>query len=63
MGVEKKTILHLCSVMNRAGQETFIMNLFKNIDRSSTQFAFFCMENRKGDLDDEIEALGGKIYH
>lgn len=49
--------------MNRAGQETFIMNLFKNIDRSSTQFAFLCMENRKGDLDDEIEALGGKIYH
>ena len=63
MGVKTKTVLHLCSIMNRAGQETFIMNLYRNIDRSTMQFAFLCLAEGKGDLDDEIESLGGKIYH
>lgn len=49
--------------MNRAGQETFLMNVFRNIDREKFTFNFLCTRNEKGDYDDEIYALGGKIFY
>ena len=48
--------------MNRAGQETFIMNVFRAIDRTQTAFNFLCDNPEKGDFDDEIRALGGKVF-
>lgn len=56
-------VLHIVSCMNRAGQETFIMNVYRNIDRSKVQFSFLCYSHDKGDYDDEIYTLGGKIYY
>jgi len=47
--------------MDRGGQETFIMNVYRNIDRGKVQFDFLCSLNKKGDYDDEIRALGGNI--
>lgn len=58
-----KRILHSVSVMDRGGQETFIMNVYRNIDRQKFQFDFLCSLNKKGDYDDEIKALGGKIIY
>ena len=58
-----KRILHVVSLMNRAGQETLIMNLYRNINRNEFQFDFLCTLSGKGDYDDEIETLGGKIYY
>ncbi|MCL2798408.1 MAG: glycosyltransferase, partial [Firmicutes bacterium] len=55
-------IMHTAGVMNRAGQETFIMNIFRHIDRSRFQFEFFCELDGAGDYDEEILALGGKIH-
>lgn len=49
--------------MNRGGQETYLMNLYRNIDRSRFEFVFLCTINDKGHYDDEIYALGGKIEH
>lgn len=56
-------VLHYVSIMDRAGQETFIMNLYRNINRDEIQFGFLCSENRHGDYDDEIHSLGGEINH
>lgn len=56
-------VLHFVSVMNRAGQETLIMNLYRNIDRSKVQFLFLCTNRIKGDFDEEISELGGKIFY
>ena len=56
-------ILHFVSIMNRAGQETFIMNAYRNIDREQYQFNFLCSRAGKGDYDEEILELGGNIYH
>ena len=56
-------ILHYVGVMNRAGLETFIMNIYRNIDRNNYQFGFLCTRSLKGDYDSEILGLGGKIYH
>lgn len=57
-----KRILHITGTMDRAGAETMIMNLYRAIDRSKFQFDFLSFSNKKGDFDDEIESLGGKIY-
>lgn len=56
-------ILHVIGRMDRAGAETLIMNLYRNIDRSKYQFDFMVFTQTKADYDDEIEQLGGHIYH
>lgn len=56
-------ILQVVSRMDRAGQETLIMNLYRNIDRSQIQFDFLCSVSGKGDYDEEIQELGGIINH
>ena len=56
-------VIHSVSVMNRAGQETFIMNIYRNINREKVQFDFQCTKFENGDYDREIEALGGKILY
>ncbi len=58
-----KRILHVVSLMDRGGQETLIMNLYRNIDLSSLQFDFLCTINRKADYDEEIVERGGKIWY
>ena len=56
-------VLHIVGKMHRAGQETFIMNLYRNIDRSKIQFDFAVGTEEPQDYDDEIRALGGNIYY
>lgn len=56
-------VVHAVSIMNRAGQETFIMNLYRNIDRRKIQFDFQCSIHEKGDYDKEILQLGGNIHY
>lgn len=55
-------VLHIVGKMDRAGAETMLMNLYRNIDRTLVQFDFITFTQQKGDYDDEILALGGKIY-
>lgn len=55
-------VLHIVGKMDRAGAETMLMNLYRNIDRTQVQFDFITFTQQKGDYDDEILALGGKIY-
>ena len=40
-----------------------LMNYYRAIDRSRIQFDFLTHRDFKADYDDEIEALGGRIYH
>jgi len=54
-------ILHIVGRMDRAGAETMIMNLYREMDRSQYQFDFAYFTNDRCDFDDEIEALGGRI--
>ena len=55
-------ILHIVGKMDRAGAETMIMNLYRHIDRTQIQFDFVTFTEDKGDYDDEILALGGRIF-
>jgi glycosyltransferase involved in cell wall biosynthesis len=48
--------------MQCAGIEAFIMNMYRNVDRSKVQFDFLVHYTERQFYDDEIEQLGGKIY-
>ena len=45
------------------GAETFLMKMYRNIDRKKYQFDFIVSIKEKGFYNDEIEMLGGKIYY
>ena len=55
-------ILHIVTYMGRGGLETMLMNYYRAIDRTKVQFDFLAHRDFRADYDDEIEALGGKIY-
>lgn len=56
-------ILHVVTRMDAAGIETFLMNIYRNIDRKKIQFDFLTHRSDEGFYDEEIKKLGGKIYH
>lgn len=53
-------VLQVIHSMNLGGAENFIMNVYRNIDRSRVQFDFLVNEN--GTFDEEISKLGGHIW-
>lgn len=55
-------ILMLFTILNRGGAETMVMNYYRNIDRTKVQFDFMVHRQERGAYDDEIEAMGGRIY-
>ena len=57
-----KRILQVVGTMDRAGAETMIMSLYRAIDKSKYQFDFVYFIERPCAYDDEIIAMGGKIY-
>lgn len=54
-------VLNVIGKMDRAGAETMLMNIYRNIDRSQIQFDFLVFTDQEGDYDAEIIQLGGKI--
>ncbi len=55
-------VLHVVEELSAAGIESFIMNVYRNIDRSKVQFDFLVLRNEREFYDDEIRLLGGKKY-
>ena len=55
-------ILQCVNQMNRAGLETMLMNSYRRMDREQIQFDFLTHRAFSGDYDEEILALGGRIY-
>jgi glycosyltransferase EpsF len=54
-------VLQVIEKMDRGGAETFIMNLYRNINRSQYQFDFL-VHDPHGHYIDEIKEMGGNIY-
>ncbi len=55
-------ILHSVSNMDRAGIETMLMNYYRHMDKDIIQFEFLANKPKPGDYDEEVRALGGKVY-
>lgn len=58
-----KRVIQEVAIMNRGGQETLWMNVFRKIDRTKLVFDFLVYSTEKGDYDDEIKDLGGKVIY
>ena len=55
-------ILHVLAGMNQGGAETFVMNVYRNIDRNRIQFDFVLFTKKECYFNNEIRQLGGKIF-
>lgn len=55
-----KRTLCIVSSMNRGGAETFLMKVYRALDKGKYQMDFGVTE--PGEYDKEIESLGGRIY-
>jgi len=55
-------VLNITRVFQAAGIESFIMNVYRNIDRDKVQFDFMITKNEVECYDQEIADLGGKKY-
>ncbi|MGN1313721.1 MAG: glycosyltransferase family 1 protein [Lachnospiraceae bacterium] len=58
-----KRILHIVGAMAPGGFENFIMNIYRRLDRSQVQFDFIVHGKKDNAYDEEIEAMGGKLYY
>lgn len=55
-------ILHIIGSLNMGGIQTFLMSIYRNIDREKIQFDFLVGSKEPGDFNEEIKKLGGRIY-
>ena len=55
-------VLVLDTVMDRCGAETMMMNYLRHFDRSKVTYDFLVNRDYHAAYEDEIEALGGRIY-
>ena len=53
-------ILHVFNSLNQGGIQNLIINVYRKIDKNKIQFDF--LMNEDGYFDDEIKALGGRVY-
>lgn len=60
--MSEKRLLCLVSAMNTGGAETFLMKLYRKLDKTKYQMDFCVNDPKKGFYDDEIRSMGGKIY-
>ena len=56
-------VLQVVASLNAGGMENYIMNLYRMVDKSKVQFDFVVHHAAVGLYEDEIQKLGGKIYH
>lgn len=63
MGNKPIRVLQVFAKLGRGGAETMIMNYYRRIDRDKVQFDFVVRSKERMDYEDEIESLGGRIYH
>lgn len=57
-----KRLLCIISCMNTGGAETFLMKMFRNIDRKQYMMDF-CVVSKENYYEEEIKQLGGKIFY
>lgn len=56
-------VLQVVYKMHRAGTETLLMRIYRNIDRNKVQFDFLVHTDQPGHYDNEIRDLGGRIIY
>lgn len=57
-----KRLLCIVGSMDAGGAETFLMKIYRTLDKTKYQMDFCVGKKEKGFYDDEIKKMGGKIY-
>ena len=58
-----KRLLCIVGGMNRGGAETFLMKIYRQLDKTKYQMDFCVGFHKPGDYDEEIKKLGGEILY
>lgn len=61
--IEPIRVLQVVASLNAGGMENYIMNLYRMVDRSKVQFDFVVHHAAIGLYEEEIQELGGRVYH
>lgn len=56
-------VLHVVGRLDIGGAESRIMDLYRNIDREKVQFHFMQHTEDRCAFEEEVERLGGRVYH
>lgn len=56
-------ILHIVQRLEAGGTQALLMNIYRNIDRNKIQFDFLVEYPNKQFYDDEVFALGGRVFY
>ena len=56
-------VVQMVGILQKAGMETFLMDVYRNIDRNKVQFDFIVHGQEVHEFEHEIEAMGGKVHH
>lgn len=59
----KQVLVVFSNAVNRGGAETFIMKMYRELDKSKYKIDFCVSDKKKGFYDDEIKSYGGEIYY
>lgn len=60
---KQKRLLCIVSSMNAGGAETFMMKIYRALDKTKFQIDFLVFIQEEGFYDKEILSMGGKIYY
>lgn len=63
IGGNMKRLLCIVSSMNTGGAETFLMKIYRNLDKTKYQMDFLVSEKEEGFYDSEIKTLGGNVFY
>lgn len=55
-GLEKKRLLCIVSSMDVGGAETFLMKIYRALDKTKYQMDFYCMSQKVGYYEEEIKS-------
>ena len=56
-------VLHVLGGLGLGGAETFVMNLYRTINRNEFQFDFVIYDDGLRDYEKEMEHLGGRVFY
>lgn len=62
MSFTKIRVLQVLGGLYSGGTESFVMNMYRSIDKEKFHFDFLIHEKSKAHYDDEVLSLGGSIY-
>lgn len=55
-------VLHILTGLSSGGAESFIMNMYRNMDRTKVQFDFL-LRRGENSYREELEKMGSRVYH